>query len=182
MPPPPQCGMPPLSPSESCFVWEAGKRRAGSCWARGAKTTGLEHRPRESLLPPAALDIPAGIFHWFKLGTVKMHSLPVCHRARVFFHSEAEFGLQQLCGPAGASRKRTGDWLAGNQKAVSPRLWGERAPAGPLLDKPVTTLSLTLFLVHVSRNIRIHSFTHSTKYTVSTYKGPGTVLGPGGRQ
>lgn len=102
--------------------------RLGAAGPRRAKTTGLERPLWASLLPPAALAVPAGIFHLFKSGTRKTHSLPVCRGARVFFHSEAEFRPHQQHGAAGALGKRRGVWLAGNQKAVSPQLWGKGRP------------------------------------------------------
>lgn len=50
-PPPPECGTPSLSLSESHFVREAGRRRAGSGWTPWAKTTGREHDSRTASCP-----------------------------------------------------------------------------------------------------------------------------------
>lgn len=105
---------------------------------------------------------------------------PTCHRASVFFHSEAEFGLKRLRGAAEASRQRRGARQAGNKKADSPQLWGGRVPAGPLFCKPVTTPLPTPSPVHTSRDSRplrprytMSSLAHSPEPTVGTFPGPG---------
>lgn len=64
-----------------------------------ARPTGPKPQARNTApgQPPAltALDIPAGIFPLVQnRNALKMHSLPVGHRAGVFFHSEAQFSLK----------------------------------------------------------------------------------------
>lgn len=89
-----------------------------------AKPTGLKPQARDTAAgqPPAlaAQAIPAGISPLVQnRNALKTHSLPAGRRAKVFFHSEAEFCLKRLCRAAG---ERRGDWSAGNKNPISPQL------------------------------------------------------------
>lgn len=159
----------------------------GAAGPRRAKTTGLEHRLPASLLPPATLAIPAGIFHPFKTGTMKTHRLPVCHGARVFFHSEAKFSLKQQCWRQGLRERGEGSgWQATRRQfLLSFGVKGRLLARIFISQSPYSCSHCFLFTPPRTHCLCIldntgSAFVHSlNKAQTERSKRPATVLGPG---
>lgn len=94
---------------------------------------------------PCCLAIPAGIFHWFKTGTLKIHSQLFCHGARVFFHSAAKFSLKRLCTATVPLEKEERGLGSRQQEANFSLAVGRQGACWPTPYKPVTAILLTPF-------------------------------------